>query len=410
MEGWEQTTIGATCLVTAGQSPKGEYYNDSGEGYPFYQGKKEFREKYIAPPRKWTTQLTKEAIEGDILMSVRAPVGPINFATEPICIGRGLAGIRAGEQLDREFLYYVLLSMQEQIEGSEGAVFASINKKQIADLPIPLPPLPEQERIVAILDEAFAAIETATAHTEKNLANARELFESQLNSLVVNENETWKTATLSDLCSISHGFPFKGPEFGVSVDPNKPILITPGNFTEHAELSFTKKNTKRFFGVPPKESVFSTGDLVVVMTDLSSKMKILGKPAFIDRSNILHNQRIGKISFCGASLLPNFLYYFLQTNRYLKEIKSTATGTAVMHTAPKRILSISIQFPQKNQQQKIVENLEALRIRCSDIERRGGDKIHHLANLKQSLLQKAFTGELTSDKKAADRTLSEAGL
>ena len=88
---WPVKQLVEVAEIISGQSPKGEYYNDSGDGLPFYQGKKEFQEKYIGSPTKWTSKTTKIAYEGDILMSVRAPVGPINFATQEICIGRGLA-------------------------------------------------------------------------------------------------------------------------------------------------------------------------------------------------------------------------------------------------------------------------------------------------------------------------------
>ncbi|OQX24014.1 MAG: restriction endonuclease subunit S, partial [Desulfobacteraceae bacterium IS3] len=86
---WEMKKLGEICTVIAGQSPEGRFYNESGDGLPFYQGKKEFGERYIGKPTTWTSKITKEAVKGDILMSVRAPVGPINFATEKICIGRG---------------------------------------------------------------------------------------------------------------------------------------------------------------------------------------------------------------------------------------------------------------------------------------------------------------------------------
>ena len=84
-------------------------------------------------------------------MSVRAPVGPINFATDEICIGRGLAAIRSNIELNRDFLFYQLLHLRPEISGREGAVFASINKSEIEALPIFFAPLPEQQRIVAEL-------------------------------------------------------------------------------------------------------------------------------------------------------------------------------------------------------------------------------------------------------------------
>ena len=155
-EEWKTTSLEAICIVIAGQSPEGKNYNDHGEGLPFYQGKKDFGGKYVGPPRVWTTQVTKEARAGDILMSVRAPVGPINFAVEAACIGRGLAAIRAKTIVDRNFLFYGLLQKQPEISGNEGAVFASINKKQIENLDFPLPPISEQKRIVSEIDQLSA--------------------------------------------------------------------------------------------------------------------------------------------------------------------------------------------------------------------------------------------------------------
>ena len=177
---WGIVKIGDVCSVIAGQSPKGSFYNDKGDGLPFYQGKKLFGERYLKTPTTWTSHVTKEAEAGDILMSVRAPVGPINFSTEKICIGRGLAAIRASESIDRNYLFYILLSKQKEISGNEGAVFASINKKQIEGIDVPLPHLPEQKRIVTILDEAFAGIDTAITDTQQKLNSLNELKQSLL--------------------------------------------------------------------------------------------------------------------------------------------------------------------------------------------------------------------------------------
>ena len=87
--------------VIAGQSPAGKNYNNNGEGMPFYQGKKDYGDKFLNPPRVWTKSVTKVAIQGDILLSVRAPVGALNIATQEICIGRGLAAIRGNEEINK---------------------------------------------------------------------------------------------------------------------------------------------------------------------------------------------------------------------------------------------------------------------------------------------------------------------
>lgn len=142
------TALGEACVVVAGQSPEGTSYNNKANGEPFYQGKKEFGDRYIGPATTWTTSATKLAEDGDILMSVRAPVGPVNILRGRACIGRGLAAIRPRPGINRDFIYYQLLAMQQQIAGTEGAVFASINKGQIEALDVWIPDLDEQKRIV----------------------------------------------------------------------------------------------------------------------------------------------------------------------------------------------------------------------------------------------------------------------
>jgi type I restriction enzyme M protein len=141
--------LGKVCEVTAGQSPKGIYYNDKGNGLPFYQGKIEFSDKYMLPPTKWTTSITKIAEKDDILMSVRAPVGPVNISIEKCCIGRGLAAIRTKDDILPEYLFYVLKMQEVFIKGNGGSVFDSISKTDIEKILIPLIPLTVQKEIIA---------------------------------------------------------------------------------------------------------------------------------------------------------------------------------------------------------------------------------------------------------------------
>jgi restriction endonuclease S subunit len=152
VEGWPMVKLGEVCDVISGQSPEGEYYNDQGIGTPFYQGKTEFTEKYIGPPVKWTTQETKIAEKDDILMSVRAPVGPVNISTQRVCIGRGLAAIRVSEKILVEYLFRLLKFTEKNIKGNGGAVFDSINRKEIEAIQIPLPPIEVQQKIVAKIE------------------------------------------------------------------------------------------------------------------------------------------------------------------------------------------------------------------------------------------------------------------
>lgn len=153
--------LSEVCEVVAGQSPEGKFYNEDGEGTPFYQGKTEFTNQYLGEPRKWTTMVTNMAYENDIVMSVRAPVGPVNIVKNSICIGRGLAAIRVSKQILPKYLFYLLNSMQETIKGNDGAAFASINRKEIENIEIPLPPISIQEEIVEEIDQYQKIIDGA---------------------------------------------------------------------------------------------------------------------------------------------------------------------------------------------------------------------------------------------------------
>lgn len=267
--------------------------------------------------------------------------------------------------------------------------------KLLKELAIAYPALPEQRRIVGILDEAFEGIATAKASAEKNLQNARAIFESHLQSVFTQRGEGWAEELVGSICDVKHGFAFDGADFSSDVPEGNPLVITPGNFTEDGKLLFNEKNSKRFSGDPPVDFRFEVGDLVVVMTDLSSKMKILGKPAFVESDDVLHNQRIGRVVFRSDRIEKRFLYYFLMSEGFLKNIKASATGTMVKHTAPKRILSNVIPFPRDRKEQRaIVRKLDSLREETQRLATLYERKLATLEALKKSLLHQAFTGNL----------------
>ena len=149
----ESASLGEVATIISGQSPPGESYNEEGAGLPFFQGKADFTE--IHPiTRKWCTAPRKIAESGDILMSVRAPVGPTNIARERCCIGRGLAAIRPNEFIAlRDFVHWVLRSLEPKLSAKgQGSTFAAIGKRDLMSLEIPLPPIDEQRRTVNVLN------------------------------------------------------------------------------------------------------------------------------------------------------------------------------------------------------------------------------------------------------------------
>lgn len=159
-DGWKWARLGDTSEVTAGQSPPGKSYNTDGIGTEFHQGKAAFGGKYLEHSGKWTTDPRRLAKSGDVVMSVRAPVGPVNLVDRCVAIGRGLASIRVyPERLKSEWLFHYLCSIESEITGTQGSTFASINKAQIEEIRLPLAPLIEQTRILDGLSERLRAIE-----------------------------------------------------------------------------------------------------------------------------------------------------------------------------------------------------------------------------------------------------------
>lgn len=202
--------------------------------------------------------------------------------------------------------------------------------------------------------------------------------------------EGWEIKKLGDVCDIEHGYAFEGTNFETDYYGDKPIVLTPGNFSENATLVFNERNTKRCSVVYPKEYEFNIGDLVVVMTDLSSKMKILGKPAIIESENILHNQRIGRFVFHDDSVYKNYLFYLLQTDAYLNAIKDSATGTMVRHTAPKRILNFDFPLPPLPEQHRIVSILDEAFAAIAKAKANAEQNLKNAKELFESYLQGVF--------------------
>jgi type I restriction enzyme S subunit len=170
-----------------GQSPDGKSYNQTGKGLPFMQGSAEFGEHHPIP-EKWCSDPKKIAEPGDLLLSVRAPVGDTNFANQRIAVGRGLSVIRAKSNSLTEFIRFVIqLNVAEMIASSGTGMFASITGKNLKEFKILLPPLLEQKRIVEIISSIDEVIEK--------------------NRIAIAEAQNLRSGLLSDLLSGEHEIP-----------------------------------------------------------------------------------------------------------------------------------------------------------------------------------------------------------
>lgn len=176
-QSWVESTLAETTSIEMGQSPESSSYNTDGDGLAFFQGKAEFRA--IFPEiKKWCSKPTKIVERGDILLSIRAPVGPTNIAPEQCCIGRGLAGLKAGNALKRPYLFYFLRSIEPWLsQQGTGSTFTAISGQFVRNISIPVAPEDEQTRIVAKLEELLSELDAGVAElkaAQKKLTQYRQ--------------------------------------------------------------------------------------------------------------------------------------------------------------------------------------------------------------------------------------------
>lgn len=180
---WEVKKLGEICEITMGQSPKGENVFENSQslnGLEFHQGKICFTDKFISKSKFITSDIRKIAEVGSILLCVRAPVGVINLTERKIAIGRGLCALKANNQ-NNNFLYYYLLGLKQYFESkATGSTFSAITLNIVKNCEIPLPPLSEQNLIVAEIDRRFAIVDKTLNLIDKSIQNAKNLKQSIL--------------------------------------------------------------------------------------------------------------------------------------------------------------------------------------------------------------------------------------
>ncbi|MBJ7598190.1 restriction endonuclease subunit S [Candidatus Nephthysia bennettiae] len=165
----------------------------------------------------------------------------------------------------------------------------------------------------------------------------------------------WPTAQLGEHIKIKHGFAFQGKYFG---DRGDYIVLTPGNFLESGGFKPKSGIEKFYTDTPPPEFVLRRGDLVIAMTEQAEGL--LGSSAVIPTdATYLHNQRIGLVEVCSGEVHRRFLYYLFNTRAVRDQIKATATGSKVRHTAPARVEAVAVSLPPLSTQRKIAAVLSA---------------------------------------------------
>jgi len=305
---------------------------------------------------------------------------------------------RSKGNIGTEYLYYFLSREQIRIEGKKfmsGAVgHKRVSKDWIENYLIPYPPLPEQQRIVSILDEAFAAIAKAKANAEQNLRNAKEVFESYLQGVFEGKGEGWEYVALSELSTdVTDGDHMPPPKTETGI----PFITISNINKENYQIDFsdTFKVSKDYFEKIKPNRKPKKGDILYTVTGS------FGIPVLIeDDFEFCFQRHIGLIR-PKKSIESKWLYYWILSPQAFKQANETATGTAQKTVSLKSLRNFTIPRIPLDKQQSIVQKLDTLSAETKKLEAIYQQKIKDLEELKKSILQKAFNGELNTTKAAA---------
>lgn len=379
---WE---VGKIALITMGQSPSSETYNNQGEGLPFFQGKTDFG--LIHPSiRMYCRVPQKTAKINDILMSVRAPVGDVNIADCDCCIGRGLVAIsEIPETSYYKYLFHAFQYYKKDIEKlGVGSTFKAISRKDIHTFQIPLPPLEMQRQIADVLDRASALIEKRKAQIEKLDLLVKSRFIEMFGDPVTNP-KGWEIKKLGDIADVGsskrvfveelveNGIPFyRGTEIGTMAEGEN---ITPSLFITQEHYNELRNAT----GAP------AVGDLLMpsICPDGRVWRVDTDKPFYFKDGRVLW------VHLTDQAVDDVYLQYALK-ERLIADYYSIASGSTFAELKIFSLKSVSILLPPPALQTQYANFIHCIETQKCLLQQSIG-----LLELNfKSLMQKCFQGEM----------------
>ncbi|WP_375510951.1 restriction endonuclease subunit S [uncultured Nostoc sp.] len=340
-----------------------------------------------------------EVKEGDVLLNItgasiaRCCVAPSELL--PARVNQHVAIIRPkSDYIDSNFLVYLLVSKQYKdalLNTGEkaGSTRQALTKQQLENFEVTIPKLSEQKRIVAILDEAFEGIDRAIANTEKNLANSRKLFESYLNAIFTQKGGEWEKKTLQEISiKFTRGKSKHRPRGDKKLYGGKYPLIQTGDISNAKHRITNYSQTYNELGLA-QSAIWPQGTVCIAIVGAN-----VAETAILDFDACFPDSVIG-IVVNNEIADSDYVEYLLQS--FKKELKEKGKGTARDNINLGTFANQRFPFPDVKIQKIIACQLEELSFETKRLEIIYQQKITALKELKQSILQKAFTGELTAD-------------
>jgi len=368
-----------------GQAPASRNCNKTGKGVPFVKAG-EFR---LLRPEicEWTDDPLKRAKDGDVLLCVvGATCGKINLGID-CAIGRSVAALRPKPNLLQQYLYYFMMTQVLSLRGgSTGAAQTVISKDMIFDLEIPLPPLDEQKRIVALLDEAFAGIETLSSNTKTRSSAALHVFEQERDSFFANSDNKYAETTISDITTrLQYGTSEKSASTG------RYVVLRMGNIQDgeidYEDLKYTSSQEVI------DQYCLKPGDVLFNRTN---------SPQWVGKSAIYRGEMPAvfagyniKVHTIADKVDSEFLTFFLNSDRAMSFGRSTFISSVNQaNINAEKLRSYRLPLPPLRERKAIADRLSQIRKISRELAAIYQNSLAQSHHLKAAILSSAFNGTL----------------
>lgn len=381
------------CTIIAGQSPESKYYNTDGQGLPFFQGKADFGELYPSI-RVYCSQPTKIAEKDDILLSVRAPVGPTNLAPCRVCIGRGLTAIRPSEDLLTRYvlLFFRYFEAQLAAKGT-GTTFKAVTQDIVKNLEIPVPSLQEQERLVARTDELFSELDAGVETLQKIKQQLAVYRQAVLKNAFANAMEESKRASIQDVCE----------------DIKVGIVIKPAQYytdSSKGVRAFRSANVREFY-INDSDWVYlsNEGHFINSRSEVHTGDVLVVRSGYPGTSCVVDEKHDGCNAIDILIAVPNkniilseYLCAFTNSPFGRKLVAEKKRGMAQAHLNVGGYSKMRIPAPSLDVQKRIVDEI-SMRLSLYDNTTKSIDTaLQQSTAMRQSILKQAFEGGLPYEK------------
>ena len=394
---WELGSIGELFETSTGATPKKSQPDNYGNDVPF-----------VKPPELLNTDIFDTADNlsfkgaassrtlppGSILISCIGNLGKVGINSETVAFNQQINAIKPNDNYISKFMFFQALSegFKVQLEKlASGTTVPIVNKSKFNSIEVVLPPIPEQKKIVALLDTVFTDLEQTRAKTEQNLKNARELFDSYLQQVFSQKGEGWVETTLGEITG------------GIATGPFGSLL----HKSDYIENGIPLVNPAHIVGqkIVPDQRKTISDETALRLSNYKMKAVdiVIGRRGEMGRCALITQTEDGYLCGTGSFIIKSsdrcdggFLVRFLRSASCVASLEKIAGGAVMPNLSNSSLSNFSIRVPSKNKQIEITKLIDKLSIEIEKIIDIYQKKLSSIDELKKSILQKAFSGELNT--------------